>query len=203
MAINNFKKRSPYFSIDELPDSKSLEEEIKKRRYRNQFQQTLLSTVSILITVSAVSVLIATLWLPVLQIYGNSMSPTLEAGDIVVSLNTKSIEQGDTIAFYFNNKVLVKRVIAKSGQWVNIDDQGTVTVDGNLMNESYVKKTSKGDVDIELPYQVPEGKYFVMGDHRDVSVDSRNSALGPVGEEQIVGELQFRIWPLNRFGTFE
>jgi len=158
-----------------------------------------------LLTVAAVAVLVATIWLPVLQIYGNSMTPNLEAGDMVVSVSSKNLKQGDVVAFYYNNKVLVKRVIATSGQWVNIDEDGNVYVDGEKIDEPYLADGEKayGETNIDLPYQVPDGKFFVMGDHRSVSIDSRNTAVGTVSEEQLVGKLTFRIWPLTRIGTIE
>ncbi|MGT2802323.1 signal peptidase I [Streptococcus henryi] len=187
-------------SLEELPKSEVLAKELKKVRYREQYLKTLKSTVFTLLSVAAVAVLIATIWLPVLQIYGKSMTPTLKSGDLVVSVNDKAFKQGDVIAFYYNNKVLVKRVIATSGQWVDIDDKGNVSVDGYLIDEPYLKEEDKayGETNIELPYQVPDGKIFVMGDQRSVSIDSRNTAVGTVGDEQIVGRLTLRIWPLNR-----
>ncbi|SDB02579.1 signal peptidase I [Streptococcus henryi] len=187
-------------SLEELPKSEVLAKELKKVKYREQYLKTLKSTVFTLLSVAAVAVLIATIWLPVLQIYGKSMTPTLKSGDLVVSVNDKAFKQGDVIAFYYNNKVLVKRVIATSGQWVDIDDKGNVSVDGDLIDEPYLKEEDKayGETNIELPYQVPDGKIFVMGDQRSVSIDSRNTAVGTVGDEQIVGRLTLRIWPLNR-----
>ena len=146
------------------------------------------------------SVLIATIWMPVLQIYGTSMKPTLEEGDIVVSLKGSDFESGDLIAFYFGNKILVKRCIAGPGQWVDIDEEGFVYVDGKLIDEPYLKEKALGDCNIKLPYQVPASRYFCMGDHRSTSVDSRNTAVGCVSEEQIVGKIVFRVWPLPNFG---
>lgn len=187
-------------TLEDLPNAQELSKELKKVKYRDRYLRTLRSTIFTLITVSAVAVLVATIWLPVLQIYGNSMTPTLKAGDMVLSVKEKKFEQGDVIAFYYNNKVLVKRVIASSGQWVDIEKDGTVLVDGKEIDEPYLKDSSKayGETNIDLPYQVPDGKIFVMGDHRSVSVDSRNTAVGAVGDEQIVGRLTARIWPLNR-----
>lgn len=189
------KKRKKNLSI---PTIEELERELDRERYHSRFGQTLRSTVYALITVAAVAVLVATLWLPVLQIYGSSMNPNLTDGDIVLSLKESDFKSGDVAAFYYNNKILVKRVIATSGQWVNIDEKGNVSVDGEMLEEPYLMDKALGECNIELPFQVPEGRLFVMGDHRSVSVDSRNSAVGCVAEEQLVGKLVFRIWPLNR-----
>ena len=129
------------------------------------------------------------------------MTPTLADGEIIFTVKTKELEPGDIVAFYYNNKILVKRVIAEAGDWVNIDTDGTVYVNDTAIDESYVVEKSFGDTNIELPYQVPDGKIFVMGDHRATSVDSRNTAVGCVGQEQIVGKILFRIWPINRLGA--
>jgi signal peptidase I len=155
-----------------------------------------------LITVAAIAVLIATLWMPVLEIYGTSMTPTLNDGEIVISLKTNDINTGDVVAFYYNNKILVKRVIAKSGDWIKIDKDGTVTVNGEVLDEPYVNEKSLGECDLTFPYQVPDGRVFVMGDHRSVSVDSRSSSMGCVSEEQIVGKLVFKVWPTKDVGSF-
>ena len=193
--MRNKKRRA------EIPSVAELEQELERERYRARFRKTLQSTVCVLITVAAIAILIATLLLPVLQIYGSSMTPTLEDGDIVLSLKEADFERQDVIAFYYNNKILVKRVIARAGEWVNIDEEGNVTVNGEPLEEPYVMEKSLGECDIQLPYQVPEGRLFVMGDHRSVSVDSRSSAVGCVAEEQIVGKIVFRVWPLSGFGT--
>lgn len=186
-----------------IPSVQELERELQRERYRIRFRSTLRSTVYALITVAAVAVLVATLLLPVLQIYGSSMTPTLTDGDIVLSLKEADFQRQDIIAFYYNNKILVKRVIARAGEWVNIDEEGNVTVNGEPLEEPYVMDKSLGECDIQLPYQVPEGRLFVMGDHRSVSVDSRSSAVGCVAEEQIVGKLIFRIWPISGFGKVD
>lgn len=180
-----------------------LERELKRVRYKDAYGKTLRSTVYALITVAAIAVLVATLLLPVLQIYGSSMTPTLEDGEIVISLKGSEFGKHDVVAFYYNNKILVKRVIARAGEWVDIDEGGNVTVNGEPLDEPYVQDKALGECDIELPYQVPEGRLFVMGDHRSVSVDSRSSAVGCVAEEQIVGKLVFRIWPLIRIGKIQ
>ena len=152
---------------------------------------------------AAIAVLVATLWLPVLQIYGSSMTPTLQDGEIIFSVKTADLEPGDIVAFYYNNKILVKRVICGPGDWVNIDEDGTVYVNEVRLKEPYLAEKALGDCNIELPYQVPDGKIFVMGDHRSTSVDSRNTAVGCVAQEQIVGKIIFRIWPLNRLGDVD
>ena len=185
--------------ITSPPTSLQLEEELKRVKYKKRYRSVLRSTVYTLITVAAIAVLVATLLLPVLQIYGSSMSPTLTDGDIVVSLKTSEFKPGDVVAFYYNNKILVKRVIAVSGDWVDITAEGDVYVNSELLEEPYIQEKAFGDCNIELPYQVPESRIFVMGDHRSVSIDSRNTAVGCVAEEQIVGKLVFRVWPLNAF----
>lgn len=177
-----------------------LEKELKREKHKHRYALVIKSTIYTLITVAAVAVLIATLWLPVLQIYGSSMTPHLADGDIVVSTTSRQFESGDIIAFYYNNKVLIKRVIAKSGDWVNIAENGDVYVNDVLLDEPYVSEKTMGDCDLEMPYQVPEGKWFVLGDHRSVSVDSRNTAVGCVGSEQVVGKIMFRVWPLKYIG---
>ena len=152
---------------------------------------------------AAAAILVATLFLPVLRIYGLSMTPTVSGGDIVVSLRESTFSRGDIIAFYYNNKILVKRVIAFPGEWVDIDTAGNVTVDGDPLDEPYVTTKALGDCDIALPYQVPDGRLFVLGDNRIISSDSRVSAVGCIAEEQIVGKLVFRVWPLGRLGPLE
>lgn len=184
----------------EVPSLELLESELKRERYRRQYGIVMRSTIYTLITVAAIAVLVATLWMPVLRIYGNSMTPTLTDGSIVISVKDSGFETGDVIAFYYNNKILVKRVIALPGEWVDIEQDGTVYVDNIELAESYVDGKALGDCNIELPYQVPESRVFVMGDHREISIDSRNTAVGCVAEEQIVGKLIFCVWPLSSFG---
>ena len=192
-------------NFDTLPTSQQLEAELNRVRYRKRYRTVLRSTVGTLITVAAIAVLVATLLLPVLQIYGSSMTPTLTDGDIVLTLKTTEFKTGDVVAFYYNNKILVKRVIAQSGDWVDITPEGDVYIGKStdkmvLLNEPYLTEKSMGDCNIELPYQVPESRVFVMGDHRNISVDSRNTAVGCVAEEQLVGKLVFRVWPMSVFG---
>ena len=185
-----------------IPDSALLKAELEREKHRQHYRNTLRSTIYTLITVAAMAVLAAILWLPVLKIYGNSMTPTLNQGEYIMTVKTDKFETGDLIAFYYNNKVLVKRVIASSGEWVDIDQDGNVYVNEQLLDEPYLIEKAYGSVDIEFPYQVPEARVFVLGDHRSVSVDSRNTAVGCVSEEQIVGALKMRIWPLDSIRIF-
>jgi signal peptidase I len=196
------RKKSPANAVSEIPAVERLESELKREKYRRRYLSVLRSTVYTLLVVAAAAVLVATLWLPVLQIYGSSMVPTLYDGDIVVSWKSSKFSTGDVVAFYYNNRILVKRYIAGPGDWVDIDRDGTVYVNEQEIDEPYVVEKALGQCDIELPYQVPETKIFVMGDNRGVSVDSRSSSIGCVAYENIVGRLVFRVWPLGAFGTF-
>lgn len=185
----------------EMPSQELLEAEVKRVRYRKRYKNVLRSTVYTMVVVAAAAVLAATIWLPVLQIYGASMNPTLDEGDIVVAVKGSGFQQGDLVAFYIGNKILVKRVIAGPGQLVDIDEDGNVYVDGQYLDEPYLAEKSLGDANIDLPYQVPDNRYFCMGDHRSTSVDSRHTEIGCVSEEQIVGKIVFRVWPFASIGT--
>ena len=182
------------------PTTEQIRTELERVRYRRSFANTLRSTIFILIVVSASAVLIAVLLLPVLRIYGHSMNDTLDEGDVVVSLKGSSFKTGDIIAFYYNNKLLVKRVIGQPGDWVDIDEKGNVYVNQVMLEEPYLDSKAFGETNIELPYQVPESRIFVLGDNRDVSIDSRNTSVGCVAEEQIAGKIVFRVWPLDKIG---
>lgn len=184
-----------------LPGTAELTAAVKKERYLHRFRATVRSTFLTLVVVAAVAVLVAVLLLPILRIYGKSMNGTLDSGDIVVSVKSGDMKTGDIIAFYYNNNILVKRAIANPGDWVNIDQEGNVYVNNNKLEEPYLNEKAFGETNIELPYQVPEGKIFVMGDNRSVSIDSRNTSIGCISEEQIVGKIVYRIWPFSQFGT--
>ena len=181
--------------------SEQLENELIRVRYKERYKNLLRNTIYSLLVVAAVSVLIATLFLPVLEIYGNSMNPTLDSKDIVVSVKTSDLKQGDICCLYYNNHILVKRVIGVAGDVIVMDDDGTVYVNGRLMDEPYLKDKQLGECDIEFPYTVPEQSVFVLGDNRASSVDSRNSLIGCISVDEIVGKIVFRVWPLNAFGT--
>ena len=195
------KKNAETKAAPQLPTLEELKAELKREKYKARSGKVFRSTVGTLIVVAAVAFLVATVWMPVLQIYGSSMTPTLEEGDIVISLKGSDFQQGDLIAFYYGNKILVKRYIAGPGQWVNIDESGNVFVDGIMLDEPYIEEKSRGQCDLIFPYQVPDSRYFCMGDKRSTSVDSRSSTIGCVAEEQIVGKIVFRIWPLSELGT--
>lgn len=196
------KREKTRFS-GKLPTSQQLEAELRREHSKRDNSNLVRNTVFSLITISAVVVLIAIFLLPVFQIYGTSMLPNFKEGDIVVSVKGSDLEQKDVISFYYNNKILVKRVIAFEGDYVNIDESGNVYVNKQLLDEPYLDKKALGECDIEFPYQVPAGKVFVLGDYRETSVDSRNKVMGCVSEEQIIGEIVFRVWPINRVGTIE
>ena len=183
-----------------IPEISELKAELKRERYKYQYASVLRSTVYTMVVVAAFAILVATLWLPVLQIYGVSMTPTLDEGQIVVSLKSRKFERNDLMAFYIGNKILVKRVIAGPADLVSISDDGTVRVNSVDLDEPYVSEKSLGECDLEFPYQVPESRYFLMGDHRETSIDSRSSTVGCIAEEQVVGKIVFCIWPLSDFG---
>lgn len=179
------------------PTTKDLEGELNRVKHKKLYGRTFWSTISTMLIVAAAAVLIAKLWMPVLQIYGNSMSPTLNEGDLIVSVKRSTFERGDVIAFYYNNKILVKRVIGIPGDTIDIDEEGNVYVNGELLDEPYVSNKAQGETDIEYPYLVPDNRWFVMGDHREITLDSRKKAIGTVAEEQVVGKLLVKIWPLG------
>lgn len=183
----------------DMPQPSAIRKELKRERYRRRFRRLLRSTVNALIVVAAVAALIATLVLPVLQIAGTSMEPSLHDGDIVLLVKSKELECGDLCAFYYSNKILIKRVIATPGDYIWIEADGTVYLNGEPLDEPYVSQKALGECDVEFPYQVPENNYFVMGDQRETSIDSRSSVIGCISEDQIVGRIFCKIWPWSKF----
>ena len=183
-----------------LPETANLETLVNRIRYEKRFRSSIINTLMTLVVVAAAAILIAILVLPILRIYGQSMSETLDNGDIVVSVKTADLETGDIVAFYYNNTILVKRVIGQSGDWIDIAKDGTVSVNQQELEEPYLDKKAYGEIDISLPYQVPEGRIFVMGDNREISIDSRTMMIGCVAQEQIVGKIIYRVWPFGKLG---
>lgn len=198
MSVSDFEPAS--FDVD-LPSTAELEIELKRVRGRRRFRRVALGVLGALVVVAAAAVLLATRFFPVLQIYGDSMTPTLNEGDVVVAFDQGEFRQGDVVAFYCNNKVLVKRVIARAGDWVDVKSDGSVYVNDRRLEEPYVDELALGSCNIKLPYQVPDSHVFVMGDHRADSIDSRSATVGCVGEDEVLGELVLRVWPLEAFGA--
>lgn len=188
---------------EQLPQLPELQKELKRERYKRRFRRLLKSTVSALIVVAAVAALIATLILPVLQIAGTSMEPNLCDGDIVLLVKTDNLETGDLCAFYYSNKILIKRIIGTPGDYIWIESDGTVFLNGEPLDEPYVSEKALGECDVEFPYQVPENNYFVMGDHRETSIDSRSTVIGCIPEDQLIGRIFCKIWPLKEFKFFK
>ena len=195
--MRQMKEQSNEINIEQL------EKELSRINRRKRFRVLLRSTVYTLIVVSAMAVLVAVLFMPVLRIYGSSMTPTLNEGEIIVSVKTEDVEPGDIVGVYYGSKLLIKRCIAQEHQWIDIDYGGNVFVDGKQLEEPYITEKSFGQCDLELPYQVPDGCIFVMGDHRETSIDSRNTSVGCIETENIVGKIVFRVWPLDTFGAIK
>lgn len=183
-----------------LPTLAELEAEYERVEHGIAFKSVLRSTLYILITVAAVAVLISVFYMPILHIYGTSMSPSLKDGEFVAAIKTSDLQSGDVVAFYYNNKLLVKRVVGVPGDWIDLKENGDFYVNGELLDEPYIEEKAFGDCNISLPLQVPESRYFLVGDHRSVSIDSRNTAVGFVSEEQLVGKLVYRVWPIENIG---
>lgn len=182
-----------------IPSTEEVKAERERLAYRSRYTRVLRSTIYALVVVAAVAVLLATLFLPVLQVSGDSMNPTLQDKDVIVLVKSGSLKTGDLCGFYWQNKLLLKRVIGLPGDIISLDENGVVTVNGTVLDEPYVDELALGECDIKFPYQVPENRYFVLGDHRATSIDSRSSVIGCVEKNQIVGKVFIRVWPLSCF----
>lgn len=191
------KKEDIHFTA--IPSIADVEAERRRLAYRSRYARVLRSTIYALVVVAAIAVLLATLFLPVLQVSGDSMNPTLQDRDIIVLVKSGDMKTGDLCGFYWQNKLLLKRVIGLPGDIITLDEDGVVTVNGETLDEPYVDELALGECDIKFPYQVPENRYFVLGDHRATSIDSRSSVIGCVEKSQIVGKVFLRVWPLSSF----
>ena len=185
------------------PSIEDLKAELQRENRKKEYGKTFRNTIFVLIVVAAAAVLISSFFISVLRITGDSMTPTFESGQIVIAKNTEKFEPGELIAFYYNNRVLVKRVVGSPGDWIDIDDKGNVSVNGVVLDEPYLTEKSLAPSDIDFPYQVPENRYFVLGDHRSVSIDSRSSTVGCVSREQLIGKVIFRVYPFSSFGEIK
>ncbi len=195
MENNNVRK--------DLPTAQQLAQEMKRIRYNKNFRKMIMNTIGSLLVVAAIAVLISMLFLPVLRVTGTSMTPTMQNDELVICNKRGNFKSGDIVAFYYNNKILLKRVIGLPGDWIDIKEDGTVYVNGEVLDEPYVSELAFGECDISLPYQVPDNRIFVMGDHRETSVDSRSTTVGCIADEYIIGKVFFRLWPWEVIGTVE
>lgn len=199
LKFNSKKNNKKTFNFDyKTLTMEQIEEYLKKETYKSKYFNILTSTIYSLIIIAAIALIVATLIMPVFQISGSAMAPKLNNGDFAVSIKTSNINSGDIIAFYHGNKILVKRVIARAGQWVVIDEEGNVYVDGDLLQETYIDEKMLGDYDIKFPYQVPDGSWFVLSDNRSNVLDSRKSEIGCIKEEDIIGKILFKVWDSNK-----
>lgn len=190
------------FNKDDLPTAEQYSSLLNSIKYKKEYKRMLINTISSLLVVAAIAVLISLLFLPVLRVTGTSMSPTFANDELVICNKRSNFKSGDVVAFYFNNSILLKRVIGTAGDVIDIKEDGTVYLNGEILDEPYITEKALGECDIKLPYQVPDNRIFVMGDHRSVSVDSRSTTVGCIADEYIIGKVIFRIWPFDSISTF-
>lgn len=190
------------FNMKDLPTAQQFSDELKRIKYKKEYRRMLSNTISSLLVVAAIAVLISMLFLPVLRVTGSSMTPTFVNDELVICNKRSNFKSGDVVAFYYNNKILLKRVIGVAGDVIDIKEDGTVYLNGEALDEPYVSELALGECDINLPYQVPDNRIFVMGDHRSVSVDSRSTTVGCIADEYIIGKVILRIWPFESISTF-
>ena len=187
----------------EIPSIELLRKELEREESRYHFRRAILTITGILVVAAAITALLATRLFVLLEINGASMAPTLNEGEIVILRQTKDIETGDLVGFYYGGKILLKRVIGSAGDYIDIDEEGNVYVNNEMIDEPYLEEKKLGRCELDFPYQVPEGMIFVLGDNRAVSIDSRIKAIGCVEEGQIVGKVAFRAWPFARIGSLD
>ena len=188
--------------VDRLgrPSMEMLEREIARQDRMESHKKLLRGALTAVLCAAAAIIIVTNLWIAVLQVDGSSMNPLLSISEVVVAIRADNPERGDVAAFSSDNKVYIKRVIATGGDTVEIGEDGLVSVNGEALYEPYVASPDIGDCDMEFPFQVPPGSFFVLGDNRPVSLDSRSQRLGPVGRDQIIGKVVFRVWPLPQIG---
>ncbi len=187
---------------DHFPDLDAIQEEMRRTKSQSKYHQALKSTLGTIVVVAAIAVLVASIFLPVLRVTGSSMQPSFSPGNVLVAMKTKDYLPGDVCSFYYNNKLIIKRVVATGGDMVEIDENGRVSVNGLVLDESYVQHYDLGMCDLEFPYQVPTGQLFVMGDNRGSSVDSRVQAFGCISQEELMGKIVLRVWPIQGFAYY-
>ncbi len=185
-----------------FPELEEIQNEMRRARSQSKYHQALKSTAGTIVVVAAIAVLVASIFLPVLRVTGSAMQPSFAPGNVLVAFKTRDYLPGDVCSFYYNNKLIIKRVIATGGDMLEIDEDGRVSVNGLVLEESYVPQYDLGMCDIECPFRGPDEQLFVMGDNRASSVDSRVQAFGCISKEELMGKVVLRVWPLQNFAYY-